>query len=100
VLDAVGVDRDVIVADFLRSNDAVPRLREQILASIRDRTDTAEEVTFAEARLTDAVLGVQEDYLAASRRSIEQNYGSLQDYLAAAGVTAEDLARVRAALLG
>jgi protein-tyrosine phosphatase len=100
VLDAVGVDRDVIVADFLRSNDAVPRLREQILASIRDRTDTAEEVTFAEARLTDAVLGVQEDYLAASRRSIEQNYGSLQDYLAAAGVTADDLARVRAALLG
>jgi len=100
VLEAVGVDRDVIVADFLRSNDAVPRLREQILTSIRDRTDTAEEVTFAEARLTDAVLGVQEDYLDASRRSIEQNYGSLQDYLTAAGVTAEDLARVRAALLG
>jgi protein-tyrosine phosphatase len=46
------------------------------------------------------VLGVQEDYLDASRRSIEQNYGSLQDYLAAAGVTAEDLARVRVALLG
>jgi protein-tyrosine phosphatase len=100
VLDAVGVDRDAVVADFLRSNDAVPRLREQILASIRDRTDTAEEVTFAEARLTDAVLGVQEDYLAASRRSIEQNYGSLRDYLDAAGVSADDLARVRTALLG
>jgi len=100
VLDAVGVDRDVIVADFLRSNDAVPRLREQILTSIRERTDTAEEVTFAEARLTDAVLGVQADYLDASRRSIEQNYGSLQGYLDAAGVTAEDLARVRTALLG
>jgi protein-tyrosine phosphatase len=100
VLDAIGVDRDVIVADFLRSNDAVPRLREQILTSIRDRTDTAEEITFAEARLTDAVLGVQEDYLNASRRSIEQNYGSLQGYLDAAGVTADDLARVRTALLG
>ncbi|AGB20522.1 protein tyrosine/serine phosphatase [Mycobacterium sp. JS623] len=100
VLDAVGVDRDAVVADFLRSNDAVPRLREQILASIRDRTDTAEEVTFAEARLTDAVLGVQEDYLAASRRSIEQNYGSLQGYLEAADVPPIDLARVRTALLG
>jgi protein-tyrosine phosphatase len=100
VLDAVGVDRDAIVADFLRSNDAVPRLREQILTSIRDRTDTAEEITFAEARLTDAVLGVQEDYLDASRRSIEENYGSLQNYLDAAGVTADDLARVRSALLG
>jgi protein-tyrosine phosphatase len=100
VLDAIGVDRDAIVADFLRSNDAVPRLREQILASIRDRTDTSEEVTFAEARLTDAVLGVQEDYLLASRRSIEDNYGSLQGYLDAAGVTSDDLARVRTALLG
>jgi protein-tyrosine phosphatase len=43
---------------------------------------------------------VEEDYLDASRRSIEQNFGSLQGYLDAAGVTAEDLARVRAALLG
>ncbi|WP_369830681.1 tyrosine-protein phosphatase [Mycobacterium sp. ACS1612] len=100
VLDAIGVDRDVIVGDFLRSNAAVPRLREQILTSIRERTDTDEEITFAEARLTDAVLGVHEDYLDASRRSIEQNYGSLRDYLAAAGVTADDLARVRTALLG
>jgi protein-tyrosine phosphatase len=100
VLGAVGVDRDVIVADFLRSNDAVPRLREQILASIRERTDTAEEVTFAEARLTDAVLGVQEEYLDASRRSIEENYGSLRGYLEAAGVLPADLARVRTALLG
>jgi protein-tyrosine phosphatase len=100
VLEAVGVARDVIVADFLRSNDAVPRLREQILASIRDRTDTAEEVTFAEARLTDAVLGVQEDYLEASRRSIEQNYGSLQGYLDAAGVPQADIAKMRTALLG
>ena len=48
----------------------------------------------------DEVLGVQEDYLAASRRSIEQNYGSLPEYLTAAGVTAADVARVRTALLG
>jgi protein-tyrosine phosphatase len=100
VLDAIGVDRDAVVADFLRSNDAVPRLREQILTSIRDRTDTDEEVTFAEARLTDAVLGVQEEYLDASRRSIEQNYGSLQGYLEASGVPDGELARVRTALLG
>ena len=100
VLDAVGVDRDVVMADFLRSNAAVSRLREQILTSIRERTDTDEEVTFAEARLTDAVLGVHEDYLDASRRSIEQNYGSLREYLTAAGVEADDLARVRTALLG
>jgi protein-tyrosine phosphatase len=100
VLEAVGVDRDAILADFLRSNDAVPRLREEILQSVRERTDTDEEVTFAEARLTDAVLGVQEDYLDAARQSIVDHYGSLQSYLDAAGVAATDIAKVRAALLG
>jgi protein-tyrosine phosphatase len=100
VLEAAGIDRDAIMADFLRSNAAVPQLREQILQSVRDRTDTSEEITFVEARLTDAVLGVREDYLDASRRSIVENYGSLQDYLSAAGVTADELARMRAALLG
>ena len=100
VLDAIGVDRDAVMADLLRSNAAVPRLREQILESVRDRSETDEILTFAEARLTDEVLGVREDYLDASRRSIEQNYGSLAGYLDAAGVTTGDVARVRAALLG
>jgi len=100
VLEAVGIRRDAILADFLRSNDAVPQLRERILESILDRSETPEVVTFAEARLTDEVLGVREDYLDAARRSISENYGSLQGYLDAAGVTAEDVARVRAALLG
>jgi protein-tyrosine phosphatase len=100
VLEAVGVDRDAILADFLRSNDAVPQLRARILESVRDRTETPEVLTFAEARLTDEVLGVREDYLDAARRSITQNYGSLRGYFDAAGVTADDVARVRAALLG
>ena len=43
---------------------------------------------------------MREDYLDAARRSISRDYGSLQGYLEAAGVTAEDVARVRAALLG
>jgi protein-tyrosine phosphatase len=98
-LGAVGVDPDAIVADFLRSNDAVPRLREQILQSVRERTETDEEITFAEARLTDAVLGVRAEYLDAARRSIEENYGSLQGYLKSAGVTGDDVEKLRAALL-
>ncbi len=100
VLEAIGVDRDAVLADFLRSNAAVPRLREQILESVRERTETDEEVTFAEARLTDAVLGVHEDYLASARASISQNYGTLSGYLDAVGVSAEDVARLRSALLG
>ena len=100
VLEAIGVDHEAILADFLRSNVAVPRLREKILESMRDRSETDEVITFVEARLSDEVLGVREDYLDASRRSIRENYGSLQGYLDVAGVTAEELAKVRAALLG
>jgi protein-tyrosine phosphatase len=100
VLDAIGVDRDVVLADFLRSNEAVPRLREQILKSVRERTETDEELTFAEARLTEAVLGVQPEYLDAARRTIDENYGGLAPYLEAAGVTADDVTQLRAALRG
>ena len=39
VLEAAGVDRDAIVADFLQSNRAVPLLRERILNAVRERSD-------------------------------------------------------------
>lgn len=99
VLDAIGIDRDTVLADFLRSNAAVPRLREQILTSVRERIETDEEVTFVEARLTDEVLGVQAEYLEASRRTIDDKYGGLENYLEAVGVTAEDVSRLRSTLL-
>ncbi|MBS9535717.1 tyrosine-protein phosphatase [Mycobacterium sp. M1] len=103
VLAAAGVDRDAVVADYLRSNTAVPLLREQILDMIRQRAEvevTPEVLTFTEARLSDEVLGVRADYLDAAHRSIEQNYGSLDGYLNAAGVTDDDLAGLRKALIG
>ena len=103
VLEALGVDRDAIVADYLRSNDAVPELRERILDMIHQRSGaslTPEAVTFAEARLSDEVLGVRADYLVASRQTIDDQYGSLDAYLRAAGVTPADIDAVRAELLG
>ena len=103
VLEAVGVGRDAIMADYLGSNDAVPQLRTRLLEMIQDRAGdpvTPEVVTFAEARLTDEVLGVREEYLDAARRSIDENYGSLNGYLEAAEVSADDVAALRAALLG
>lgn len=101
VLESIGVPRDAVLADFLRSNDAVPLLRERIMESIRNRTgETPEVMTFAEARLTDGVLGVREEYLMTARRTIDDNYGGLDGFLEVAGVTTEDVARVRAELLG
>lgn len=101
VLEAAGVDRDAVMADYLASNDAVPELRAHIVETIRNRmAETPEVAEVAEARLTDAVLGVQEAYLDSARRAIIEDFGSLNGYLEAAGVTGADLTRLRAALLG
>jgi len=102
VLEAIGLDRDTIVADYLRSNDAVAQLRARISEMIQQRSDTeltAEVVTFAEARLSDGVLGVREEYLAAARQTIDEDFGSLDGYLRDAGITEADMDRLRSALL-
>jgi protein-tyrosine phosphatase len=102
VLEAVGVDRDTIVADFLRSNDAVPELRARIYEMIQQRGDTEltpEVLTFTEARLSDGVLGVRPEYLAAARKTIDEEFGSLDRYLGDAGISEADLERLRNELL-
>ena len=101
VLETVGVAREAIVTDFLRSNAAVPQLRERILESIRTRAGelaTPEIVTFAEARLNEEVLGVREGYLAAAKRTIDADYGSTAGYLEAVGVTKDQVSRLRESL--
>ncbi|UQX10903.1 tyrosine-protein phosphatase [Candidatus Mycobacterium methanotrophicum] len=103
VLEAAGVERDAIMADFLGSNRAVPRLREVILDAVRHRTDvemTPELMAFTEARLSDEVLGVREEYLDTARRTIDDKFGSLDGYFRSAGITASDVTRLRDALLG
>jgi protein-tyrosine phosphatase len=102
VLEAVGVDRDTILADFLRSNDAVPVLRARISEMIQQRADTEltpEVVTFTEARLSDGVLGVRPEYLAAARQTIDDEFGSLGGYLGDAGISEADVDRLGVALL-
>jgi protein-tyrosine phosphatase len=102
VLETIGIDRDTIVADFLRSNDAAPQLRARISEMISQRQDTEltpEVVTFSEARLSDGVLGVREEYLAAARQTIEEEFGSLDAYLRASGISESDVERLHGALL-
>lgn len=103
VLEAAGVERDIVEADYLRSNTAAPALRSRIMEMLQQRPDselTPEVVTFTEARLSDEVLGVRAEYLDAARRSIDDNFGSLDGYLDAAGLSKADIAGLRAALLG
>lgn len=101
VLDAAGVDRDTVMADYLASNAAAPQLRAQIMERIRIRFNGEipdEAVEFTEARLSDDVLGVRPEYLEAAIGRIESEFGSVHDYLRAAGVTDDDLGRLRSAL--
>ncbi len=103
VLEAAGVPREAILADFLSSNQAVPQLRDRILDAVRQRTDvevTPELMAFTEARLSEEVLGVREEYLDVARRSIDETFGSLEGYLRSAGITESDVSRLRTALLG
>jgi protein-tyrosine phosphatase len=101
VLETVGVDRDRIIADFLASNGAIPALRDRIMDSVRARSvDAPEILTYAEARLTDEVLGVREEYLDAAWRKLDAAYGSVGGFLEAAGVPAQDVAALRSNLLG
>ncbi|MEB4209103.1 tyrosine-protein phosphatase [Mycobacterium sp. 94-17] len=103
VLEVLGVDHDTIVADYLRSNAAVPQLRDHISEMIKQRSDvelTPEVVTFTQARLSDGVLGVRPEYLDAARHTIDEQFGSLDSYLRDAGVTQADVDRLRNELLG
>jgi protein-tyrosine phosphatase len=69
---------------------------------IQQRADTEltpEVMTFTEARLSDGVLGVREEYLAAARQTIDEEFGSVDGYLRDAGITLADVDRLRNALL-
>jgi len=102
ILETIGFDRDVIVADYLRSNDWVSPMRGWVTAMIEHESDgelTPEEVRFNEARQSDASLGVRVDYLDAARQTIDETFGSLDAYLRDAGITAPDIDRLRSALL-
>ena len=100
-LEAAGVASDDILADYLRSNDAVGPLREAILTTMRSREGITDEVlSFAESRLTDEVLGVSEEYLVSSRRVLDETHGGVAGYLAAAGVDDQTVTRMRTRLLG
>ena len=103
VLEAAGIERDAIEADFLTSNQAVPLLRERILTTIRERADvdmTPELISLTEARLSEEVLGVRAEYLDAARRTIDGTFGSLEGYFRSADISDADIHRLRDALLG
>lgn len=94
VLSALGVRREDIIEDYLRSNLAVEQLRAHVV-----RTYGLDNDDPAVANLPQDVLGVREDYLEVAWAAMEREFGSLADYLAACRVTTRDLDLLRARLL-
>lgn len=88
LLRAAGVCQSDILADYLRSNESVEPLRKHVIARNGDLS-----------RLSDKVLGVHNDFIAASWRAVDGRYGSFDTYLGQIGVDAPMIAALRSRLL-
>ncbi|MFF9350657.1 tyrosine-protein phosphatase [Streptomyces sp. NPDC014734] len=91
---AVGVERDAIEADYLKSNDAHRRYRIH-------RSDTSADGMSAEVmELLNPLFGAQPDYLAAAFATMEETWGSTERYLSEGlGLTPGARERLRDRLL-
>jgi protein tyrosine/serine phosphatase len=90
VLRAAGVDEDDIVADYLRSNDAM----EPLLAHVR-RTWTG----LHDVLPTEAILGVRASYLEHGLEVMARSHGSFDGYLNYLGIDRDLRRRLTASLV-
>ncbi|WP_194815262.1 tyrosine-protein phosphatase [Nocardia sp. XZ_19_385] len=88
LLRAAQVTEADILADYLQSNGAVPMLR----AMLAPKLAAGEE-------LSDDLLGVRAEYLAAAIESVETRYGGFDNYLTQIGITPALRARLRRRML-
>ena len=89
LLRAAGVRPTDILADYLRSNEAVEHLRRHVIARNGDLS-----------RVSDKILGVHDDFLAAAWRAVDDQYGSFDAYLGHVGIDGAMIAALRGRLLG
>jgi protein-tyrosine phosphatase len=96
VLDCLGVPRDAIIAEYMRSSRApgVLAMKPNIIARTKRRYghELSEEAV-------DMLLDVQPAYLESAFAAMERDCGSVEQYLNGAGVDAEVRAKLRERLL-
>ncbi|MBY6438418.1 tyrosine-protein phosphatase [Rhodococcus kroppenstedtii] len=88
VLRAAGVTDSDILADYLRSNDAVSALRDHVLSH-----------GVPPEHIADDLLGVREEYLRAGLDAVDAAHGSFDNYLDWLGADADLLAALRRTLI-
>lgn len=93
VLRAVGVSDADVVADFLRSNSGIEPLRRHMRAVWATLSDENPP------ELSNAMLGVSEQYYRRGLEAVDQVHGSFETYLNAIGISESALADLRGALL-
>lgn len=102
VLEALGVPRELIVADYVLTNDAVD-LAAHLLGSGgtgAGLAETAESILALPPIARAAVLDAHESYIVATLDAIEARHGTVADYLRdELGLGAEVIATLRARLL-
>ncbi|MGH3726011.1 MAG: tyrosine-protein phosphatase [Mycobacterium sp.] len=96
VLHTVGIDYTDITADYLLSNAAIGAMRAHISAQMASAEPELAQ-TMA-ALLSDAVLGVREEYLDTGFNQVASVFGSPEAMLNAAGIDADGVAALRASL--
>ncbi|MFA7278845.1 MAG: tyrosine-protein phosphatase [Sterolibacterium sp.] len=92
----LGVKRESVLADYLATNqcDIIDRLEAalgQLLETVLGQTPAPEVVKL--------VAGVREIYLETALDAISARYGSIEDYLACAGVNREQIQKFRSRLI-
>jgi protein-tyrosine phosphatase len=71
-LSIMGVPRDVIMRDYLLSNEYLKAKNDKMLAMLKGRIDPA---------LLEPLLGVRPEYLQAGFDAVDRDYGSMDHYV-------------------
>ena len=93
MLDAVGVERDAVVADYARTEQLLPAARNERIVTFLRRTHP--DATNLEALATRSPAPVMRALLA----ELDEGFGSPAGWLRAHGVTDAEIAALRAALV-
>lgn len=92
ILEAVGVSRDDIIADFALTEDRIEPLRARLLADAAQHGVPREQFQ--------RLLGATPDLLIPALDHLQANYGGAVAYLLAAGLPDETVTDLRTKLLG
>jgi protein-tyrosine phosphatase len=92
ILEALGVPEEIVVDDYLRSDvyaqnlrlqEGLPQQIEQVFGFLPDD------------EWIDVLIGVDEEFIRAALQTVRSEWGTVEDYLSSAGVSADLMARFR-----